>query len=251
MAYKYYPIQGVQKGLGPGSQVPIRRDFNEWSESQERRDQIQVVLFILALREFQATPPDSRDSYFQIAGIHGMPYKSWDEHGLTVQETHRKGYCVHANSLFPIWHRPYLSLYEYGECCATSRCPTPSERVSTSNAWRDGVVNNKTANKFIFDRKSITDFDYGKTTEMVYRLLTYPLDFVSFATTARDATMDSSSASKVINDMNIEFIHNNIHYWVGGDGGHMSQIPVATFDPIFWFHHCGLRQTKQDHLIKR
>lgn len=133
MAYKYYPIQGVQKGLGPGSQVPIRRDFNEWSESQERRDQIQVVLFILALREFQATPPDSRDSYFQIAGgfkptmnfnpifalipnffpgIHGMPYKSWDEHGLTVQETHRKGYCVHANSLFPIWHRPYLSLYE-------------------------------------------------------------------------------------------------------------------------------------------
>ncbi|EGC49733.1 tyrosinase [Histoplasma capsulatum var. duboisii H88] len=336
MAYKYYPIQGVQEGLGPGSQVPIRRDFNEWSESQERRDQIQVVLFILALREFQATPPDSRDSYFQIAGIHGMPYKSWDEPSLTVQETHRKGYCVHANSLFPIWHRPYLSLYEqriyeimvdviipglrlreraedewqeaafhwrlpfwdwaknpqipklmcfkriqlrfpamtvdnpfykfkmpkgekmrvygvgtlkspdfedtleYGECCATSRCPTPSERASTSNAWRDGVVNNETANKFIFDRKSITDFDYGKTTEMVYRLLTYPLDFVSFATTARDATMDSSSASKVINDMNIEFIHNNIHYWVGGDGGHMSQIPVATFDPIFWFHHCFL-----------
>jgi len=72
---------------------------------------------------------------------------------------------------------------------------------------------------------------------MVYRLLTYPMDFVSFATTARDATADSSSSTKVMNDMNIEFIHNNIHYWVGGDGGHMSQIPVATFDPVFWFHH--------------
>ncbi|KLJ11736.1 hypothetical protein EMPG_09647 [Blastomyces silverae] len=338
MSYKYYPIQGIEEGLGPGNQVPIRREFNEWSTSQVHRDQIQVVLFLLALNDFQAIPPDSRDSYFQIAGIHGMPYKSWDEPGLTTQETHRKGYCVHANSLFPIWHRPYLLLYEqriyemmvdvviprlrlpgrvenewleaayqwrlpfwdwakyptipqlmckprirlrfpemtiynplykfkmpngkrmsvyglgtlkspdldpalevrYGECCATSRCPTRAERVPTSKEWRDGVVNTEAANKFMTNHESITDFDYGKTTEMVYRLLTYPMDFVSFATTARDATMDSSSASKVTNDMNIEFIHNNIHYWVGGDGGHMSQIPVATFDPIFWFHHCFL-----------
>ncbi|EQL32948.1 hypothetical protein BDFG_04931 [Blastomyces dermatitidis ATCC 26199] len=336
MAYEYYPIQGIKVGLGPDNQVPIRREFNEWSTSQKRRDQIQVALFLLALSDFQAIPPDSRDSYFQIAGIHGMPYKSWDEPGITAQETHLKGYCVHANSLFPIWHRPYLLLYEqriyeimvdviiprlrlpgrveeewleaayqwrlpfwdwakypkipdlmskprirlrfpamtiynplykfempngkkmgvyglgtlkspdfddaleYGECYATSRCPTPGERVPTSKKWREGVVNNEAANKFMTNHESITDFDYGKTTEMVYRLLTYPMDFVSFATTARDATMDSSSASKVTNDMNIEFIHNNIHYWVGGNGGHMSQIPVATFDPIFWFHHCFL-----------
>ncbi|OJD26240.1 hypothetical protein ACJ73_02376 [Blastomyces percursus] len=53
--------------------------------------------------------------------------------------------------------------------------------------------------------------------------------FRELATTARDAIMDSSNASKVTNDMNIEFIHNNIHYWVGGNGGHMSRILVATF----------------------
>ncbi|KAK2745949.1 hypothetical protein FQN55_006021 [Onygenales sp. PD_40] len=340
MTDKYYPIHGIQEGLGPGDQVPIRREFNEWSKSKERRDQIQVVLFLLALKRFQDVSPDSRDSYFQIAGIHGMPYRSWDEPGLTAQETHRKGYCVHANSLFPLWHRPYLLLYEqriyeimvdqiipelrlsqkdddewceaaskwrlpfwdwaknpkvpelmgyrklrfdfpqmtidnplykfkmpngkkmsvygvgtlkspefedalevrarikYGECYATSRCPAQNEREHTSKEWMDGVVNTETANKFLADHQSITDFDYGRTAEMVYRLLTYPMDFVSFATTARDATAVSASESKVTNDMNIEFIHNNIHYWVGGDGGHMSQIPVATFDPIFWFHHC-------------
>ena len=32
----------------------------------------------------------------------------------------------------------------------------------------------------------------------------------------------------------IEDLHNRVHVWVGG---HMSQIPFAAFDPIFWAHH--------------
>jgi hypothetical protein len=89
------------------------------------------------------------------------------------------------------------------------------------------------------EHSAVTDKDYGSAAELVYRLLTYPLDYPHFATLARDVTMTSATASKsnVTNDINIEFIHNNIHYWVGGMGGHMSQIPVATFDPIFWLHH--------------
>lgn len=80
--------------------------------------------------------------------------------------------------------------------------------------------------------KSAVDGEiYGTTAEMVYRLLTYPLDYSQFATMAIDQD------PRVETDVNIEFIHNNIHYWAGGDGGHMSQIPVATFDPIFWLHH--------------
>jgi len=45
-----------------------------------------------------------------------------------------------------------------------------------------------------------------------------------------------------------EGIHNSLHNWCGGpiasigsEGkgvvGHMSEVPVAAFDPIFWFHH--------------
>ncbi|KAL2825952.1 common central domain of tyrosinase-domain-containing protein [Aspergillus cavernicola] len=359
MAHEYYPIQGIKDGVGPDGRVPIRREFNDWSQSRDPAAKNQVVLFVLALEHFQKMDPKERDSYFQIAGIHGMPYTSWDEPDVTAKEVHRKGYCVHANCLFPLWHRPYLLLYEqriydimvdiiipglqvsrkikdvfrkaastwrlpywdwakepkipkllcrpklkinvagketkmdnplfkfrmpegqkmgefevellkspefddplyvwfhnvrlssfnsltvrsspqYGECIATSRCPTKEQRDPTSEAWRHGVVNTEQVNDFLGQHASITDLDYGDTAEMVYRLLTYPMDFVSFATTARDANMVSASASKVTNDMNIEFIHNNIHYWVGGDGGHMSQIPVATFDPVFWFHHCNL-----------
>lgn len=32
----------------------------------------------------------------------------------------------------------------------------------------------------------------------------------------------------------LEGFHNNVHVWVGG---HMSQVPFAAFDPIFWAHH--------------
>jgi hypothetical protein len=89
------------------------------------------------------------------------------------------------------------------------------------------------------EHSAITDGNYGSAAELVYRLLTYPLDYPHFATLARDEDKYSATASKssVTNDINLEFIHNNIHYWVGGNGGHMSQIPVATFDPSFWLHH--------------
>jgi tyrosinase len=35
----------------------------------------------------------------------------------------------------------------------------------------------------------------------------------------------------------LENFHNNVHVWVGGPSGDMSDIPFAAFDPIFWAHH--------------
>ncbi|KAI0444390.1 tyrosinase [Xylaria telfairii] len=337
MSYKYYPITGIKEGWGPNGKVPVRRDFDEWSMSKDPTDKIQFILYLLALKGLQAVDPANRDSYFQIAGIHGYPYSPWDEPSTTQKEIGRKGYCVHANNLFPPWHRPYMLLYEqrlyeimvnevipkypaykdkyleaartwrlpfwdwaknpripemvryktigitfggepkmeianplyqfrmpndkkmkvygvgpvvnfdggspfeYGECIATSRCPTSEER-DDPDKWANGVVHDETADGLLAEHSSITEMSYGSAAELVYRLLTYPMDYAHFATLARDENMTSVTASttKVTNDINIEFIHNNIHYWAGGDGGHMSQIPVATFDPIFWLHHCNI-----------
>jgi tyrosinase len=35
----------------------------------------------------------------------------------------------------------------------------------------------------------------------------------------------------------LEELHNNVHMWVGGNKGHMGDIQLAAFDPIFWAHH--------------
>ncbi|KAI1819881.1 tyrosinase [Xylaria intraflava] len=337
MAYRYYPITGIKEGRDAHGQVPVRRDFDEWSTSEDPKDRTQVILYLLALQNLQAVAPEKRESYFQIAGIHGFPYIPWDEPATTQKEIGRKGYCVHANNLFPPWHRPYMLLYEqrlyeimvneiiprypaykdeyleaahtwrlpfwdwaknprvpglarpreigitfggkpkitiknplyqfrmpndkpmkafgvgsivdfdggapfdYGECYATSRCPSDEERKDAKK-WAEGVVNDKKVDENISEHSSITDLSYGTTAELVYRLLTYPIDYPTFATLARDEneTSGTASTSKVINDINLEFIHNNIHYWVGGNGGHMAQIPVATFDPTFWLHHCNI-----------
>ena len=93
------------------------------------------------------------------------------------------------------------------------------------------MVKNEKVAKFMAAKSAVDEKIYGTAAEMVYRLLTYPLEYTQFATMAIDQD------PRVETDVNIEFIHNNIHYWAGGDGGHMSQIPVATFDPIFWLHH--------------
>ena len=54
-------------------------------------------------------------SFFQIGGIHGLPYIPWD--GVTVNppvdpDAQWAGYCTHGSVLFPTWHRPYVSAFE-------------------------------------------------------------------------------------------------------------------------------------------
>ncbi|KAG9045504.1 hypothetical protein FS842_001173, partial [Serendipita sp. 407] len=50
----------------------------------------------------------------------------------------------------------------------------------------------------------------------------------------------SSDGGKTTNSL--EKIHDDMHDLIGGifDGGHMSRIPFAAFDPIFWLHHAQI-----------
>ncbi|BCS28232.1 uncharacterized protein APUU_61280S [Aspergillus puulaauensis] len=127
------------------------------------------------------------------------------------------------------------TVYSYGKCIATSRCPTEEQSKPDSEHWIQGVVNNEEVEKLLSQHSAVDGNNYGAAAELVYRLLTYPIDYTEFSTTAV-----ANDSPKVSADVNIEFIHNNIHWWAGGEGGHMSQIPVATFDPIFWLHHCNI-----------
>ncbi|KAJ5784932.1 uncharacterized protein N7503_010144 [Penicillium pulvis] len=335
--WKYFPITGIplqdRVAGSPTVEVPIRQNIDTWSS--DPANEKQVKLFIMALYRFQQITPTDRDSYFQIAGIHGQPNVPWDE-PIDKSEAEGKGYCTHNNILFPVWHRAYLALYEqriyeimnneivpnfaeegrsdwqkaaqtwrlpfwdwgittsvpdlckypttlvptadgkseetitnplfqfrmptnqpmssagmanfkdpwapdgdmifYGECIGTSRWPQEGDNISGSTAWKHGVVNNYKVQDALKKPEWVADSPYGQPAEMVYRLLTIPMEYSTFATTAQ-----LSEDQSVANDVNIEYIHNNLHGWVGGDfNGHMSQIPVASFDPTFWLHHCNI-----------
>lgn len=68
-------------------------------------------MFILGLYEMQQVAEANGFSYYEIAGIHGAPFKGWGTEG-TPSNPPQLGYCTHSSALFGTWHRPYLSLIE-------------------------------------------------------------------------------------------------------------------------------------------
>ncbi|KEZ46437.1 Tyrosinase [Scedosporium apiospermum] len=87
--------------------LPLRREIRDLEANFPE----QFSLFILAFKALQAKDKTDPTSYYQIAGIHGMPYKVWNNaRGLSNFDF--GGYCTHSSILFLTWHRPYLALFE-------------------------------------------------------------------------------------------------------------------------------------------
>ncbi|ODH17048.1 hypothetical protein ACO22_06311 [Paracoccidioides brasiliensis] len=101
------PVTGVQSGNGPRGEIPLRLEIHEL-----QKDVPKWSLYVLALRVFYDRPPEHPKSYFQISGIHGMPYLPWNGEEVPKNGPKPTGYCTHSTVLFPSWHRPYVALYE-------------------------------------------------------------------------------------------------------------------------------------------
>ncbi|TEA14849.1 Tyrosinase [Colletotrichum sidae] len=86
---------------------PLRRNINDLQASGAQWD-----LYILGLAAMQRDEPETEKlSYFQISGIHGRPFIPWN--GVqAVSGGSGGGYCPHGNVQFPMWHRPYVALFE-------------------------------------------------------------------------------------------------------------------------------------------
>ncbi|KXX72895.1 Tyrosinase [Madurella mycetomatis] len=104
-------ITGIPTTAGPGEAVPLRRELRDlqWNYPD------QFNLLILGLKNLEGQDQSKLTSYYQIAGIHGMPYKPWNGVGSQTNWQTTSGfggYCTHSSILFLTWHRPYLALYE-------------------------------------------------------------------------------------------------------------------------------------------
>jgi tyrosinase len=97
----YFSVVGIQ-----GTGVHPRQELRELEKDTETWN-----MFLQAFARFQAMDQDEKISYFQVAGIHGVPFRQWD--GVKGQEGHENmGYCHHVSHMFGPWHRPYLALFE-------------------------------------------------------------------------------------------------------------------------------------------
>ncbi|KAA8895432.1 common central domain of tyrosinase-domain-containing protein [Sphaerosporella brunnea] len=99
---------------------PVRGAIT-WTNSVVRRLPVQTLasdrpdiynMFLLALIDMQTNKLETDPlSYYQLSGIHGVPYIPWQETSVSTQDT-STGYCTHNSVLFATWHRPYLALFE-------------------------------------------------------------------------------------------------------------------------------------------
>lgn len=98
------------------------------------------TLFILGLNMMQYTDQSHVLSYYQIAGIHGVPWVPWAGVDPTPG-SENTGYCRHISELFLTWHRPYLALYEVRP---------PSMDLLSLRGWPSSSANHPAASLALF-----------------------------------------------------------------------------------------------------
>ncbi|KAF1837944.1 Di-copper centre-containing protein [Decorospora gaudefroyi] len=77
---------------------------------QLKRNADQWNLYLLGMERFMAKDKGDTLSYYQVAGIHGRPFKTWNNFPTPL--VNQMGFCPHGMTLFGSWHRPYLAIYE-------------------------------------------------------------------------------------------------------------------------------------------
>ncbi|MEA2370352.1 MAG: tyrosinase [Solirubrobacteraceae bacterium] len=170
--------------------------------------------------------------YERWAGIHGLPLPM---------------YCTHGSPLFLPWHRAYLYSFEL-----SLRDASPGI-TGFALPWWDWTSPGSHARGIPEAYAAATD-DSGDPNPLFSaavdpRAIKQDLaqgDRVGPRTVRRPgppselpSTADVRQALAASDFLDfsglVEDIHNNVHSWVGG---HMGEIPVAAFDPLFWAHHC-------------
>ncbi|KAJ4248435.1 hypothetical protein NW762_012772 [Fusarium torreyae] len=142
------PITGIKAD----GQVHPRQEINSWASNNP----IQLSLYIRALQIFQAIPFDQVNSYFQIAGIHGLPAIPWDNDPapMEVSKSYNDNYystvgssadvtpdfyCPHNSILFPTWHRVYVLLFEQRLWEIMNTEILPQVPASQQPAWQEAA----------------------------------------------------------------------------------------------------------------
>lgn len=92
-------ITGVTGTIAPRLEIrQLRNNADAWN------------LYLLGMDRFMNKPKNDRLSYYQVAGVHGRPFISWNNFPTPL--VNNAGFCPHGQTLFSTWHRPYLAIFE-------------------------------------------------------------------------------------------------------------------------------------------
>ncbi|KAM0197862.1 hypothetical protein ACHAPI_004594 [Fusarium lateritium] len=203
--------------------LPVRKEISSLANSKNPDERKQWTLFILALERFKRMPVDDKLSYFQIAGI-------WSKTSGTSRYGIFRAKDVSEAEKDPCRH--FTGLH------GVNNCSQANERLATVHQnGPDGKSQWGTIENYSKDYT----WNPGSLADAVNRMFSkgYNSTWGHFASTKWIAEGEACPETGYIS---LEYIHNNVHNLTGGSDyaagmGHMSDVPVAAFDPIFWLHH--------------
>lgn len=184
-------------------------------------------------------PASSRQTYVDAANKLRMPYWDWAAapgngrpvfplmiSDVSVTVPGPNGQRTFTNPLFRHDFQDPSGLF-YGnppftKWKRTYRWPTNLSDNPTSQ-------NDKVASTYATSRQNLAD--------QMYSLFTRCTDYLHFSNDMAGSSSTSCSTS-------IENIHNTVHSMAGGPdntvAGHMTFIPISSYDPLFWLHHTNI-----------
>uniref|UniRef100_A0A093V313 tyrosinase n=1 Tax=Talaromyces marneffei PM1 TaxID=1077442 RepID=A0A093V313_TALMA len=232
-----YGITGLSGGVNTATgERPVRRDLRDLQSSGAAFD-----LYVQALAQFQADDQSDLVSYYEVAGIHGYPYRSWD----SVNGRYLTGYCSHGSPIFPTWHRPYLALFEqriwqYAQSIAATypasqRQAYMEAAVSLRVPYWDWAVNPNMPECLTYQSIMINTSTGQETIDNpLYSYKFHPLPLGTDIPT--DDPLAKYQETVRSPDPNTgESRMDNVNSGMSSNAACM-----AAFDPIFWVHHCSI-----------
>jgi tyrosinase len=170
--------------------------------------------------------------YKHWAGIHGLPLPM---------------YCTHGSPLFLPWHRAYLYFFELALRDLVPTLPgfalpwwdwtdSQSHAHGIPAAYGDQHDPQGHPNPLFSAAVDPVALQQGKAQgDVVGPTTQRQPDIPANLPQAADVTRVLALTDFLDFSTQLEDIHNSVHVWVGG---HMSEIPFAAYDPVFWAHHC-------------
>lgn len=163
--------------------------------------------------------------YTFFAGIHGLPLPIGCDN-------------AHGTPFFLPWHRAYLFFFEralrdQGPDAMLTWWDWTARPEAVPAAFADEEADGEPnplltapVDPLALEQARAAGLEIGEHTERAPGAAQLPTAAeVRTALNIRQFTRFSAA---------VEELHNRVHVWVGG---HMSQVPFAAFDPIFWAHH--------------
>lgn len=212
--------------------------------------------YALAIGELKSRPTQETSSWAYQAAIHAVPP---GQHGDNFRDQ-----CQHGSWFFLPWHRMYLYYMERLARAVIAGRSDVSDEVKESwalpywnygrggkyaslpPAFREPVHNGAPNPLFVRERNPVINRG-GRVPNQAASWTTARLKqiFAVVATPGQSAgfggpvTGWNHNPSEAYGALE-QTPHNDVHGYVGGQGGFMSAFDTAPLDPAFWLHHCNL-----------